>query len=120
VAWVYVAATVALTVYGQLIIKWRVLRHGHIPVSLHGKATFLTGLILDPWVLSALLGAFVAALSWMAALSRLELSRAYPAMGMSFVMVLLLSGLLFGEALTAAKLIGAVLVVTGIVVGVSL
>jgi len=119
-AWLYVAATVSLTVYGQIVVKWRVSRRGHLPADLHGKLTFLAGLILDPWVLSALLGAFVAALSWMLAISQLELSRAYPFVGLSFALVLIFSTVLFGEALTAAKIAGVALVIAGIVVGASL
>ena len=119
-AWIYVAMTVTFTVFGQLVVKWRVLHRGRIPAGLHGKVTYLAGLLLDPWVLSGLLAAFLAALAWMAAMSRLEISRAYPFMGMSFVMVLLLSGVLFGEVVTTAKVAGVLLVVTGIVVGASL
>ena len=119
VAWIYVAITVGLTVYGQLIVKWRVLDHGHIPGGLSGRATYLANLLIDPWVLSALLAAFIAALSWMAALSRLEISRAYPFMGLSFVIVLIMSGVFFGEAITTAKIVGVLLVVTGIAVGAS-
>jgi len=118
--WVYVAATIALTVYGQIIVKWRVSRRGHLPADLRGKVTFFAHLILDPWILSALLGAFAAALFWMAAVSRLQLSRAYPFVGLSFVMVLLLSAVFFGEAVTPAKLIGVALVITGIAVGASM
>jgi drug/metabolite transporter (DMT)-like permease len=111
---------VALTVFGQMVVKWRVLRHGAIPPGLHGKITYLAGLLLDPWVLSGLLAAFLAALSWMSALSHLQISRAYPFMGLSFVMVLLLSGVLFGESITTVKVAGVLLVVAGIVVGASL
>lgn len=116
-AWLYVAATIALTVYGQIIVKWRVSRRGHLPASLHGKSTFFVHLILDPWILSALLGAFVAALFWMAAVSRLELSRAYPVVGLTFALVLLLSAVFFGESITAPKLIGVTLVIAGVAVG---
>jgi len=119
-AWMYVAATIVLTVYGQLVIKWQVSRRGHLPTDLHGKAAFLFSLLLDPWVLSALLGAFVAALSWMMAISRLELSRAYPFVGLSFALVLSLSAVFFGESLTLAKIAGVTLVVAGIAVGASL
>jgi drug/metabolite transporter (DMT)-like permease len=116
-AWVYVAITLGLTIYGQLTVKWRVLRHGHIPDTFQGRATYLANLLVDPWVLGALLAAFIAALSWMAALSRLEISRAYPFMGLSFVAVLLMSGVFFGETITAAKIAGVVLVVAGIAIG---
>jgi multidrug transporter EmrE-like cation transporter len=119
-AWVYVAATIGLTVYGQIVVKWQVSHRGHVPPGLHGKLTFLTGLILDPWVLSALLAALVAALSWMLAVSQLELSRAYPFVGLSFALVLALSAVFFGEPLTAAKVVGVGLVIAGITVGASL
>lgn len=120
IAWLYVAITLSLTTYAQLMVKWRVLQHGHIPGSVHGKLTFLASLLVDPWIVSALLGAFVAALSWMAALSRLEISRAYPFIGLSFVVVLLMSAIFFGERITTAKVAGVLLVVTGVAISVRL
>lgn len=114
--WLYVAATIVLTVYGQIVIKWQVSLRGRLPAHVDGKITFLLGLLLDPWVLSAMLAAFVAALSWMAAISTLGLSRAYPFVGLSFALILLFSAVLFGEALTLAKVAGVTLVIAGIVV----
>jgi multidrug transporter EmrE-like cation transporter len=119
-AWLYVAITVLFTIYGQIIVKWRVLRYGHVPASLHGKAMFLTNLLLDPWVLSALAGGFVAALAWMGALSKLDLSRAYPFTALSFAMVLLLSAIFFGESITGAKVVGVTLVIAGLIVSTTL
>jgi multidrug transporter EmrE-like cation transporter len=119
-AWVYVAATISLTIYGQLVVKWQVLRHGHMPANIHGKLTFIASLLLNPWVLSALAGGFLAALAWMAALSKLELSRAYPFMALSFVTVLVLSAIFFGENMTSAKVAGVTLVIAGLVVGTAL
>lgn len=119
-AWVYVATTILLTIYGQIILKWQLLRRGALPVSVGGKLNFFTHLVLDPWVLSALLGGFVAVLTWTAALSKLELSRAYPFTALSFMMVLVLSGILFGEPITAAKVLGVGLVIAGLVVGATL
>jgi multidrug transporter EmrE-like cation transporter len=119
-AWIYVATTIILTVYGQIVVKWQVSQRGHLPPDLHGKLSFFAGLIRDPWVVTALLAAFVAALCWMAAMSQLELSRAYPFVGLSFVMVLLLSAVFFGEAVTPTKIVGVVFVIAGIVIGTSL
>jgi drug/metabolite transporter (DMT)-like permease len=101
------------------MVKWRVLHHGHIPAGVRSKASYLGNLLIDPWMLTALLAVFVAALSWMAALSRLEISRAYPFMGLSFVFVLLLGGAFFDEPITALKIAGALLVVAGIALGAS-
>lgn len=119
-AWAYVATTIALTIYGQIVIEWQVLRRGHVPGGLHAKVAYFASLLADPWVLSALAGGFVAALAWMAALSRLPLSQAYPFTALSFVLVLLLSSVFFGEHITSAKVLGVTLVVAGLAVGATL
>jgi drug/metabolite transporter (DMT)-like permease len=108
--------TVVLTAYSQLIVKWRVSRAGALPVDLAKKAVFLTGLFLDPWILTAILGAFFAGLAWMAAMTKLELSYAYPFMSLSFVLVSIFSGFLFHEAVTAPKVLGMLLIIVGIIV----
>lgn len=111
------AATVILTVYGQLIVKWQVSRAGALPASLGGKVEFLARLATSPWVLSVFVAALLAALCWMAAMTRLDLSRAYPFMGTSFVLVLLLSAVFFEERISVPKVAGVALIVVGLVVG---
>jgi multidrug transporter EmrE-like cation transporter len=115
--WLYVSATVLLTVYGQLIVKWQVSRAGSLPDPLGEKLTFLARLVISPWMISVFVAAFVAALAWMAAMTRLELSRAYPFVGLSFVLVLLLSALFFHESVTLYKAAGVALIVVGLFVG---
>jgi drug/metabolite transporter (DMT)-like permease len=68
-------------------------------------------------VLSALAAAFGAALCWMLAMVKLELSHAYPFVSLSFVLVLFLSAVLFGEPLSWAKVLGILLIVAGVAVG---
>ena len=114
--YVYVLLTIALTVYGQLVLKWRITAYGELPGGASERAGFLLRLLLDPFILSGLFAAFLAALAWMAALAELELGRAYPMMSLSFVLVLLLSGWLLGEPLSPAKLGGVALIVLGAVV----
>lgn len=116
-SYVYVAATIVLTVYGQLIVKWQVGEAGAFPATTADRIGFLMRLVLNPWVLSAFAAAFIAALSWMAAMTKLQLSHAYPFMALSFVAVLLFSGVFFDEPVTVAKLAGVALIVGGIVVG---
>jgi drug/metabolite transporter (DMT)-like permease len=111
-----VFCTVVLTSYAQLIVKWRVSRAGQLPVDLTKKVIFLTGLLFDPWVLTGLLGALLAGLAWMAAMTRLELSFAYPFISLSFVLVFVFSALLFHESVTAPKVLGMLLIIAGIIV----
>jgi len=115
-SYVYVAATVMLTVYGQLVIKWQVAeaaRQGE-PAE---RAAFLLGLLINPWIVSALAAAFGAALCWMLAVVKLDLSHAYPFVSLSFVLVLFLSAGLFGEPLSLAKISGVALILAGVALG---
>lgn len=116
-SYVYVICTVMLTVYAQIAIKWQVLEAGPFPPDPAGKFWFLTRLLLNPWVISALAAGLLAAVSWMAAMTRLELSHAYPFMSLAFVLVMVFSALVFNEPITALKVTGVALVVLGIVIG---
>jgi hypothetical protein len=55
---VAVAVPILLTIYGQIMIKLRVLQAGAMGAGLDERAIFLTKISLDPWVLSGLFGAF--------------------------------------------------------------
>lgn len=113
----YIFLTILLTVYGQIAIKWQVLKVGALPESLVDKASFLLHLLLNPWIVSALAAAFLASFFWMAAMTKLQLSHAYPFMGLTFVVVLLASGYFFNEPVTTLKIAGVALIVLGLVVG---
>jgi multidrug transporter EmrE-like cation transporter len=116
-AYWFVAATVLLTVYGQIIIKWQTGKAGEFPSATAARVRYLRHFLMNPWVISSLLCAVLAAFAWIAALSKLDLSRAYPFVSASFVLVLILSAIVFGESLTVFKVLGAVLIVAGLIIG---
>jgi len=115
--YVYLTATILLTVYGQLAFKWQIDSAGAFPRETRERLEYLVDLAVNPWMLSVFLSVFAAALTWGAALTRFELSFAYPFLSLSFVLVLLLSGPLFNESVTVAKLVGVILIVAGLVIG---
>ncbi|NIK30541.1 multidrug transporter EmrE-like cation transporter [Thalassobacillus devorans] len=112
----YIFSTILFTVYGQLILKWRIEKYGSLPEELKDKIIFLFQLLLDPLILSGFLSAFVASIFWMAAMTKFNISYAYPFMSLSFVLVFLLSVVMFGEPVTPQKVIGLGLIVLGIIV----
>jgi multidrug transporter EmrE-like cation transporter len=116
-SYIYVVFTILLTVYGQIVIKWQVLKAGAMPLESTEKLKFLFHLVLNPWVLSAFLAAFLASVTWMAAMTKLQLSHAYPFMSLAFVLVIMLSNFFFGEPVTMLKVAGIVLVVAGLAIG---
>ena len=77
---------------------------------------FLVGLVFNPWIISGLGAGFLAMLCWLAAMTKFELSYAYPFMSLAFVLVLILSALLFHESVTITKILGLMFVVAGIII----
>lgn len=116
IAWLMVLATVLLTTYGQLVLKWQVTTSAPAPFQMAANWPPIVLLLLRPWVVSAFLAAFAASLCWMMAMSKLELGRAYPFMALNFLLVCLLAVPLFGESMNVTKLIGLVMIVVGLVV----
>lgn len=113
--YLYIFGTIFFTVYGQLVLKWRISGYGELPDgSFVDKVIFLLKLLLDPFVFSGFASAFIASLFWMAAMTKFEVSYAYPFMSLSFVLVFLLAAILFHESVTIYKIAGLILIVLGI------
>lgn len=114
--YLYIFGTIVFTVYGQLILKYRIVRFGPMPQETWEKLRFLIGLLFDPLIFSGFLAAFLASLSWMAAMTKFDLSHAYPFMSLNFVIVLFLSAWLLSEPMTLSKVIGIAFIVAGTIV----
>ena len=67
------------------------------------------------WIAGAVGVMGVYALLWQQVIARMPLSTAYMFKGTSLIFVLLFSALLFGEAITLNNVIGAVIIIIGIV-----
>ena len=114
----YIFGTLFFTVYGQLILKWRIVTLGFIlPESgVTPKLLALIRLLLDPFILSGFFSAFIASLFWMAAMTKFEISQAYPFMSLAPAIVFLLGVWLLHETFTIGKVIGLVLIMIGLIV----
>lgn len=112
----YIFATIILTVYGQLALKWRIKDFGSLPVETTSKLKFLIGLLLDPVIFSGFAAAFFASLAWMAAMTKFDLSYAYPFMSLNFVLVVFFSAILLSEPINFHKFLGLLLIVLGTII----
>ncbi len=117
IGYIYIAGCIAFTVYAQLVIKWRMGIKGELPQATFDKFIFLLNTLLgDLYILSGFAAAFAASLFWMAAMTKFELSFAYPFMSLAFVLVLLLGVMLLRESLTAGKACGVLMICAKVVV----
>lgn len=113
----YIVGTLSFTVYGQIVLKWRMNATKVIlPESAIDKVVYLTKLIFDPYIFSGFASAFVASLFWMAAMSKFEITTAYPFMSLAPALVFLIGVLFLGETFTIGKVIGLLLIIIGMVV----
>jgi multidrug transporter EmrE-like cation transporter len=113
---IYISLAIALTLYGQLVVKWQVNATGVTPAGLDQKLYFLLRMLTNPWIISSFAAAFGAAMMWMLAIARLDLSYAYPFMSITFPSVLLFSYLLLNEQIKVGNIVGVAFIVVGIII----
>lgn len=111
----YLLATVCLTAYFQLMLRWRMSKLGQVPEIWHEKLLFVGKSLFDPFIISAFAVAVIAAVCWMTTLTKLQLNTAYPIfLSLSILTIVTLSTLLLKEPFSAMKCIGVALIFSGL------
>lgn len=114
--YILIAITSICTVLGQIILKFG--EHTlYWPRSFSlvelGRLFYLS--LTNWYVISSFISTFIAAIAWLLTVQVVPLSRAYPFMGMNYVVVYFISLFLFGEQVNTYSLIGMGFVVIGTV-----
>lgn len=111
---VYVAVTVIGTVIGQLMLKSGMMEVGQVPSNVRDYIPFFGRALTNLRVIVSLLLAFVASMGWIAAVSKLKLSYAYPLMASTFAFVLVFSRIIFNEEISLVRWIGVFVIWFGV------
>ncbi|MHB8646646.1 MAG: DMT family transporter [Thermomicrobiales bacterium] len=114
--WALIAATVALIVIGQLLVKRGVVAVSGSPATVSALPRFLWRICTNFPIVLGVLAICCASLCWMIVIARVDLSVAYPFMSLTIVLVLAFSGPVFGEAVPLQRWIGVAIVCIGLVV----
>lgn len=114
--YLYVVLTIVFTVYSQIVMKWQVSSVGQLPSEFDGKVLFVFHLLLNPWVLSGVFATFLAGVSWMCAMTKFEISQAFPFMGLNYIFILAAGYFVFGESLGFQKILGTFIVIVGLII----
>ena len=113
----YIFGTIVFTVYGQIILKWRLSGLKVVlPEPLFDKIVFLVKIVFDPFIFSGFLSAFVASLFWMGAMTKFEITQAYPFMSLAPAIIFIVGIFFFGETFTIGKVVGLALIIIGTIV----
>ncbi|HEY3107114.1 MAG TPA: EamA family transporter [Chloroflexota bacterium] len=111
---IYILISGALGVTGQLVLKRGLVALGSPALPADGLPGFIAALALNPLIVGGLAVYVLGTLFWLVALSRLDLSYAYPFASLNYVLVLLASWLVLGELPSATRLAGVALICLGV------
>ena len=111
-SWGMVIGYVVLNSFGALIIKYKINAIGEVQLgSVKSFINYFMELLKSPLIICGILSIFISAFVWMTALSRLQISLAYPvAVGLNFFIVVTVALIFLKEQLSVEKVIGIVLI----------
>ena len=105
--------TVSVSACAQLLLKLGMKEIDTANGMLSNGISSLLHVIFSPLVLSGLTVYGLSTIAWLWVLSKVDLSIAYPFLGISFIFTLLFGVFLLDEELSAYKLIGTLMIVMG-------
>ena len=111
----YIFLSIFFAVGSQLIIKWQMSEYDLSSyATIMEKFKFSFSMLLNPFIIFSIFLTLLSGLSWMIAMTKFDISYAYPFITLGFVLVLITSTFLFNESLTWYKVIGTLFIIIGI------
>lgn len=111
---IYILISVLGSAVGQVLLKKGMSSMGPLTMTPAAIPSLLWKMGTNPYVVTGLGIYFLGTIFWLTALSRVNLSFAYPFASLSYVLMLLASWLLLHETITPMRLAGAVVIIGGV------
>ena len=111
----FLMAGVLLNALAQLALKAGTNRIGEFAFSLDNVVPIGLRVASSPYILLGLACYVVSVVVWILGLSRVPVSVAYPMLSVGYIVNAIAAWMLFGESLTAQKLVGIGMIVVGVV-----
>jgi multidrug transporter EmrE-like cation transporter len=105
---------VLLNAAAQLLLKAGSRVIADVPFSFANGWTLAARIALNPPILGGLALYVVSVVFWILALSRVDVSIAYPMLSVGYIVTALAGWLLFSEALGAARVAGILIIIAGV------
>jgi drug/metabolite transporter (DMT)-like permease len=103
-----------LGVAGQIMLKQALVAGGPLPLGLDTAPGLVWQLATNPLVVVGLAVYLSGTFFWLIALSRVDLSYAYPFASLNYIFVMVASWVLLGEQPTPMRLLGVVAICGGV------
>ena len=105
---------VFLNAFAQISLKKGMYTIGHFAFSLENILPVGSRVFLNPFVLAGLLAYVISVLVWLMALSRVEVSFAYPLLSVGYIVAAVAGQIFFNEALTPVRWAGILVICIGV------
>ena len=110
----YILVSVVAGAVGQILLKKGMGSMGPLTLSIDQLGNILWRIGTNPYVVIGLAIYVAGTVFWLTALSRVDLSYAYPFASLSYVVMLIASWQLFNENITVVRLLGTLVVCLGV------
>jgi drug/metabolite transporter (DMT)-like permease len=107
--------TVVTNAAAQIMLKKGMLGIGQLNLAPANLVSTVFGVVFSPWVFAGLCMFVISMASHLVALSRVQLSFAYPFLSLAYVIVAAYAFFIFGEDVGAARIGGIALICLGTV-----
>lgn len=111
---IYILISVLGSAIGQLLLKKGMNTIGALTLSINGLGNVLWRIATNPFVVVGLFIYVISVVFWLVALSRVDLSYAYPFASLSYVIMLIASWWLFNEQISFVRIIGTFVIGIGV------
>ena len=111
---VYILISVLAGAIGQILLKKGMGSMGPLTLSVNQLGNILWRMGTNPYVVAGLAIYLGGTVFWLTALSRVDLSYAYPFASLSYVVMLIASWALFKENITPLRLVGTLVACAGV------
>lgn len=111
-----ILVSVALSAIAQILLKIGISStSGQNNLAINGWLLAGIKVLINPTVIAGLLLYGFGAILWLAVLARLDVSQAYPFVGLGFIFTMMLGYLVLGEPVGFQRIVGTMLIAAGVV-----
>ncbi len=110
----YLFVSIVLGASGQVLLKFAVNRMGQINLAWPQTLNTIIHIFTNPWIITGILCFVSSMILWIKVISSMELSKAYPSVSLSYIIVFVFSVFLFNESVSSGKIVGLLLVSLGV------
>jgi uncharacterized membrane protein len=108
-----IIVAVIFAAVGQVSFKLGMNQAGHLAALDYST---VSNVLLNPFVLLGFVMYGLSTIFWLMALSEKNLSFVYPFISLTYILVLVLSSLVLRENIGISKIIGTIIIITGLII----